>query len=78
MLLGNLAQAIADTNWPAVRALNHELAGTSGNLGVRLIHALTNGMGQACRDEDATLAAGIHAEMQHALDGVRAFVRDRG
>ncbi|WP_338844448.1 response regulator [Massilia sp. W12] len=77
-LLNDMGQSILHADWPRLRALNHELTGTSANLGVRLIHALTNGMSQACRDEDSTRASAIQQQMLLALDDVRIFVRNRG
>ena len=77
-LLQNMGQAIAQQQWPQVRALNHELTGTSANLGVRLVHALTDAMGQACRAEDAALATALHQEMMQAMLAVREFVINRG
>ena len=77
-LLMNMAQAIAQQQWPQVRALNHELTGTSANLGVRLVYALTDAMGQACRAEDRAVAAALHQQMMQAMLAVREFVINRG
>lgn len=77
-LLQNMGQAITQQQWPQVRALNHELTGTSANLGVRVVHALTDAMGQACRTEDSALATALHQEMMQAMLAVREFVLNRG
>ncbi len=78
ILLGNIGKAILEQNMPQLRALNHELTGTSANLGVRLMHVLTGAMSQVCQDGDLVRAQAIHQQMQGALAEVYQFVRERG
>lgn len=78
VLLGKMAEAITQQNMPQLRALNHELTGTSANLGVRLMHVLTGAMSLACQEEDILRAQVLLQQMHIAVQAVRAFVRDRG
>ncbi|MBI3229321.1 MAG: response regulator [Burkholderiales bacterium] len=77
VLLDNMGDAITQQNLPQLRALNHELAGTSGNLGVRVMHMLTGVMSQACHDGDFGRAQALHSQMRTAMQAVRQFVRER-
>lgn len=80
LLLHNMQQALQEAQqgqWAQLRALNHELTGTSANLGVKTMHALTTSMSQACRDEDGQQASQVYVRMQEAMQDVHAFVRNR-
>jgi PAS domain S-box-containing protein len=76
-LLERLGQAVLRADFPVIRDINHELAGTAANLGMQQMHALVLALRQAYNPPNITAAATIHQAMLAALERIREVVEQR-
>ena len=76
-LLKRLAAAIEQADFDAIRAINHELAGTAANLGMQQMHALVGALRQAYNPPDIEAAHRVQQAMLGALGRIIDMVKDR-
>lgn len=76
-LLKRLAAAIEQADFTAIRAINHELAGTAANLGMLQMHALVCALRQAYNPPDLKAAGRVQLAMQAALVRITEMVKNR-
>jgi signal transduction histidine kinase/HPt (histidine-containing phosphotransfer) domain-containing protein len=76
-LLKRLAAAIEQADFTAIRAINHELAGTAANLGMLQMHALVGALRQAYNPPDLIAAGRVQQAMQAALSRITEMVKNR-
>lgn len=76
-LLERLGAAIRQADFTAIRAINHELAGTAANLGMQQMHALVGALRQAYNPPDIDAATRVQQAMVGALGRITDMVRSR-
>ena len=76
-MLERLGAAIRQADFTAIRAINHELAGTAANLGMQQMHALVGALRQAYNPPDIDAATRVQQAMLEALVRITDMVRNR-
>jgi CheY-like chemotaxis protein/HPt (histidine-containing phosphotransfer) domain-containing protein len=72
-----LAAALAEDDLKTAQAEAHDLKGSSGNFGCRRVQALSDGLENACRDDDAEAAGTLLEALQLATASAWAMLRQR-
>jgi signal transduction histidine kinase/HPt (histidine-containing phosphotransfer) domain-containing protein len=76
-LLQRLQNAVAQHDFPTIRAVNHELAGTAANLGMLQMHALVEPLRKTYNPPDIVAAEQVLQKMMVAFAQIQQAVHQR-
>ncbi len=76
-LLQRLHNAIEQSDFPSIRAVNHELAGTAANLGMLQMHALVEPLRKTYNPPDIVAAGQVLQKMMEAFGRIQQAVQLR-